>query len=152
MALNDDIALLSTVPLFRDIGEDKLRLIAFGAERRRLQAGQMLFREGTSADCAFVVASGRFELTRAGKDGRTVPLGHAETGTLLGELAMVTAMERSITAIAVDNAEVIRINRPLFRRMLEEYPDIAGIVRARIDENLAALNADLGKIAGRFSN
>ena len=53
MALNDDIALLSIVPLFRDISEDKLRLIAFGAERRRIQPGQMLFREGTPADCAF---------------------------------------------------------------------------------------------------
>ena len=151
MALNDDIALLSMVPLFRDISEDKLRLIAFGAERRKMQAGQMLFREGTPADCAFVVADGRFELSRTGKNGRPVSLGFAERGTLLGELAMVTAVNRSMTAIAPDNAEVIRINRPLFRRMLEEYPDIAGIVRQRIDENLAALSADLGKISGRFA-
>ena len=151
MALNDDIALLSTVPLFSDISEDKLRLIAFGAERRKMQAGQMLFREGTGADCAFVVASGRFELTRTGKDGQTIPLGFAERGTLLGELAMVTAVNRSMTAIAPDTAEVIRINRPLFRRMLEEYPEIAGIVRSRIDANLAAFNADLDKIAGRFT-
>ncbi len=152
MALNDDIALLSVVPLFRDIGEDKLRLIAFGAERRRMQAGQMLFREGTPADCAFVVASGRFELTRTGKDGQAVHLGFAEPGTLLGELAMVTSVNRSLTAIAPETAEVIRISRPLFRRMLEEYPDIAGIVRQRIDENLAELNAGLSKIAGRFAN
>ena len=90
MALNDDIALLSIVPLFSDISEDKLRLIAFGAERRKLQAGQMLFREGTPADCAFVVASGRFELSRTGKEGQAITLGFAERGTLLGELAMVT--------------------------------------------------------------
>ena len=151
MALNDDIALLSTVSLFRDIGEDKLRLIAFGAERRKLQPGQVLFREGTPADCAFVVADGRFELTRKSRDGQTTQLGMAERGALLGELAMVTAVDRTMTAIAPDNAEVIRINRPLFRRMLEEYPDIAGIVRQRISDNLAALNAGLGKIAGRFA-
>jgi CRP-like cAMP-binding protein len=152
VALNDDIALLSIVPLFRDIGEDKLRLIAFGAERRRMQAGQMLFREGTPADCAFVVASGRFELTRTAKNGSAVQLGFAERGTLLGELAMVTSVNRSLTAIAPETAEVIRISRPLFRRMLEEYPEIADIVRQRIDENLAALNAGLGKIAGRFAS
>lgn len=150
MALNDDIALLSTVSLFGDLGEDKLRLIAFGAERRKFQAGQLLFREGAPADCAFVVADGRFELTRTGRDSHTVALGFAERGALLGELAMVTAINRSMTAIAPDNAEVIRINRPLFRRMLEEYPDIAGIVRQRISDNLATLSADLGKIAGRF--
>jgi hypothetical protein len=43
VALNDDIDLLSTVSLFSDIGEDKLRLIAFGAERRKLQAGRCCF-------------------------------------------------------------------------------------------------------------
>lgn len=151
MALNDDIALLSMVSLFQDIGEDKLRLIAFGAERRKLQPGQVLFREGTPADCAFVVADGRFELSRKTRDGHTEALGMAERGTLLGELAMVTAVNRSMTAIAPDNAEVIRINRPLFRRMLEEYPDIADIVRQRISDNLAVLSAGLGKIAGRFA-
>ena len=116
-----------------------------------MQAGQMLFKEGTPADCAFVVADGRFELSRTGKDGRPVSLGFAERGTLLGELAMVTSVNRSMTAIAPDNAEVIRINRPLFRRMLEEYPDIAGIVRQRSEENMATLNADLDKISVRFA-
>ena len=54
MALSDDIALLARVPLFTGLTDDKLRLMAFGAERRRLVEGQTLFREGTSADCGFV--------------------------------------------------------------------------------------------------
>jgi CRP-like cAMP-binding protein len=151
VALNDDIALLSTVALFGDIGEDKLRLIAFGAERRKLQAGQVLFKENTAADCAFVVADGRIELSRGGRDGQPKVIGSAERGALLGELAMVSAVDRSMTAIALDNAEVIRINRPLFRRMLEEYPEIATVVRNRIAANLADLNAGLSKVAGRFA-
>ena len=152
MALNDDIELLSSVQLFGDIGEDKLRLIAFGAERRKLQAGQMLYRENTAADCAFVVAEGRIELTKTDRNGRSVTVGTAGRGTLLGELAMVTAVERTMTAIAVDASEVIRINRPLFRRMLEEYPDIADVVRGRIAANLQALNRELGRAATRFAD
>lgn len=151
MALNDDIDLLSTVSLFSDIGEDKLRLIAFGAERRKLQAGQMLFRENTPADCAFVVADGRIELSRATRNGQSETIGAIGRGALLGELAMVTAVERSMTAIALDTAEVIRINRPLFRRMLEEYPEIAGVVRERISANLTDLNKGLSRIANRFA-
>jgi CRP-like cAMP-binding protein len=151
VALNDDIDLLSSVSLFSDIGEDKLRLIAFGAERRKLQAGQMLFRENTPADCAFVVADGSIELSRSTRHGQSETIGTARRGTLLGELAMVTAVDRSMTAIALDAAEVIRINRPLFRRMLEEYPEIAGIVRERISANLAELNNGLGRIADRFA-
>jgi len=152
VALNDDIALLSMVSLFQDIGEDKLRLIAFGAERRKLQPGQVLFREGTPADCAFVVADGRFELSRKTRDGHTEVLGMAERGTLLGELAMVTAVNRSMTAIAPDNAEVIRINRPLFRRMLEEYPDYAAGLHAKLKDRLAELTGNILAMEDRFTS
>ena len=151
MALNDDIALLSLVPLFADIDEDKLRLIAFGAERRRLNKGQQLFREGAPADCAFAVASGAFSLTRSLADGSTQVIGTVGRGTLLSELAMISFVERKFTATAEADSEVIRITRPLFRRMLEEYPQVAVVVEARIKDNLQSMIANMGRLAHRFA-
>lgn len=151
MALSDDIVLLSKVPLFAGLSDDKLRLMAFGAERRRVVEGQTLFREGTSADCGFVVAYGSFALTSTLRDGSTRDEGTAGLGTLLSELAMISAVERKYTAVALEDSEVIRINRPLFRRMLEEYPDVAVLVDARIRENLAAMIQQMRGLAGRFA-
>lgn len=151
MALKDDIALLSRVSLFEDLDEDKLRLIAFGAERRRVPEGQTLFREGTNADCAFVVASGSFELVRRGRDKTTIQIGVAGAGTLLGEIAMISAVHRHMTAIAAEPSEVMRINRPLFHRMLDEYPGVAALVQARIQTNFRAFLADLGRIGPDFT-
>lgn len=151
MALSDDIALLSRVPLFAGLSDDRLRLMAFGAERRRLVEGQTLFREGTSADCGFVVASGAFRLTSTARDGTLREEGEAGEGTLLSELAMISPVERKYTATALTDSEVIRINRPLFRRMLEEYPDVARMVDARIRENLAAMIGEIRGLAGRFA-
>lgn len=151
MALSDDISLLSRVPLFAGLSDDKLRLMAFGAERRRLVEGQTLFREGTSADCGFVVADGSFLLTATLRDGTMREEGTATAGTLLSELAMISAVERKYTAVALEDSEVIRINRPLFRRMLEEYPDVAVLVDARIRENLAAMITRMRGLAGRFA-
>ena len=151
MALSDDIALLARVPLFAGLADDKLRLMAFGAERRKLVEGQTLFREGTSADCGFVIAYGTFRLTSTLRDGATREEGSAGPGALLSELAMISAVERKYTAVAVEDSEVIRINRPLFRRMLEEYPDVAVLVDARIRENLAAMISQMRGLAGRFA-
>lgn len=150
MALNDDIALLSIVPLFAEIDEDKLRLIAFGAERRRLNKGQQLFREGAPADCAFAVASGTFTLTRTTVDGGIETVDTVGRGTLLSELAMISFVERKFTATAEDDGEVIRINRPLFRRMMEEYPQVAVVVEARIRDNLQTMITAMQKLAPRF--
>lgn len=150
MSLNDDIALLSLVPLFADIDDDKLRLIAFGAERRRLNRGQQLFREGAPADCAFAIASGSFSLTRSLVDGGVEVVYTVGRGTLLSELAMISFVERKFTATAEEDSEVIRINRPLFRRMLEEYPEVAVVVEARIKDNLQTMIRNVQKLAPKF--
>lgn len=150
MSLNDDIALLSIVPLFADIDDDKLRLIAFGAERRRLAKGQQLFREGAPADCAFAVASGSIALTRTLADGSTEVMDTVTRGTLLSELAMISFVERKFTATAEEDSEVIRVNRPLFRRMMEEYPEVAVIVETRIKNNLQTMIRDMQRLAPRF--
>jgi len=149
MSLAEDIALLSSVPLFRDIDEDKLRLIAFGAERRRVPEGQTLFREGSGGDCGFVVAQGSFSLSRDGRRG-PVRLGTATVGTLLGEIAMISDVDRGMTAIAAEPGEVMRINRSLFHRMLEEYPEIAEMVLARVQANFAEFLADLSGAGQKF--
>jgi len=150
LSLNDDIALLSLVPLFADIDDDKLRLIAFGAERRRLNRGQQLFREGAPADCAFAIASGSFSLTRSQVDGGVEAVDTVGRGTLLSELAMISFVERKFTATAEEDSEVIRINRPLFRRMLEEYPEVAVVVEARIKDNLQTMIRNMQKLAPKF--
>lgn len=149
MSLKDDIALLSSVPLFQDLDEDKLRLIAFGTERRRVSDGQTLFREGTNADCGFVVAGGSFALSRKSRRG-AVQLGTVTKGALLGEIAMISAVERRVTAIAAEPSEVMRINRPLFHRMLEEYPEIAGIMHRRIMANFSRFLSELESAAPKF--
>src|SRR4051794_2666651 len=125
MALNDDIRLFSQLSLFHGMGDEQLRLIAFGADRRHIAAGQTLFRERSPAECAYVVASGRFELSTLDAGGAASIEAVVEAGTLLSELALVTLVERKYTAVALEDATVIRITRALFHRLIEEYPDAA---------------------------
>ncbi|MDO1583943.1 cyclic nucleotide-binding domain-containing protein [Rhizobium oryzicola] len=150
MALSDDIQLLSQVPLFQGLDGDQLRLIAFGAERRSIQKGQALFREHSPAECAFVVARGRFDLYTESRDGMAERQGTATPGTLLSELALVTMVERKFTAVAAEDGEVVRIPRSLFHRLLEEYPAVARILEDRIRQNLVDLANAAAAMAGRF--
>ena len=149
MALKDDIALLSRVPLFSDLNDEQLRLIAFGAEKRRVPAGQTLFRQGAPADCAYVVASGSFTLSLH-THGRDTRIGQAATASLLGEMAMISICERKFTAVAAETSDVIRVTRPLFSRMLEEYPTLAETMRGRVAANLRRLIAELEMLAPRL--
>jgi CRP-like cAMP-binding protein len=150
MALKDDIALLKQLPIFADLSEDHLRLLAFGAERRRLEPGHVLFREGASGDSAFVVTSGRLKLSRHSAPGRELSVGEAGPGTILSEIAMIAEAERHFTATSLEDCEVIRISRTLFRRMLEEYPEVAQATERRLRDNFAGLVGNIARLAGSF--
>jgi CRP-like cAMP-binding protein len=141
MALKDDIALFMQLSIFEGLSEEHLRLLAFGAERRRLEKGHVLFRQGAAADSAFVVTAGHLRLTVHSPASGERILGEIGAGSIMTEIAMIADAERHFTATAIEESEVIRISRMLFHRMLEEYPEVAIAADRRLRENFSRLAA-----------
>src|SRR4051794_33482960 len=111
MSIEDDVALLERVPTLRLLGSASLRMLAIGSEQRNFGRGDALFQVGDDADAGFVVQRGSFRID----DGVSAEI-IAGPGALIGELALVVAMKRPATAMALDNSSVIRIARSLFQR------------------------------------
>ncbi|MBO0662271.1 cyclic nucleotide-binding domain-containing protein [Jiella sp. MQZ9-1] len=150
MSLESDIAILRKVRLFDDLETDQLRLLAFGAEHRRLHAGEFVFRENARADAGFVIVSGAVAMIHGrGEDARE--LSRHGAGALLGELCLIAETTRPASARAESDCALIRISRPLFRRMLEEYPDLAAVLHQRILTELETMLAEIQRIEGRFA-
>jgi CRP-like cAMP-binding protein len=149
MSLESDIAVLREVPLFADLTDDQLRLLAFGAEHRRLREGEVLFRAAARADAGFVIARGDVALQK-GAAGREQTVGRFGPGTLIGELALITETRRPVNAVAVTDCDLIRITRTLFHRMLAEYPEIALALHAKLADQLAQMTADILSLEERF--
>jgi CRP-like cAMP-binding protein len=127
MSIEDDIAFLERVPALTVLGREALRILAIGAENRYVHDGVSLFKEGESADAAYVVQEGSFDLTVGSGQPSTVYV-----GALIGDLALITETTRSTTATAREPSTVIRIPRSLFLKMLEGYPDAARRLRNAI--------------------
>jgi len=133
MTVEDDIAFLKRIPTFAQLGFSALQIVAIGSEVRRLADGEVLFRAGDTADAGYVIQEGSLTLTRpdAKRPDSIVTLG---PGVLIGELALLTETIRPATAAAVGPAAVIRVSRSLFRKVLEEFPDDARLMRDRLAE------------------
>ena len=149
MALDDHIRILSGVRLFDGFTQEQLRLLAFGAEAIRLPAGKKLFSEDDDADSAYIVMRGTIKLYRE-HDGEPVDIGTAEAGSTLGEMALIADTKRLTSAEAATDADVLRINRSMFRRILEEYPETAEALRAQIIEDLQALIRRIEEVGERL--
>lgn len=151
MSLESDIDILSGVDLFAGLSRDQLRLLAFGAEHRFLRADEFLFRAEARADAGFVIVSGKVRLTREFRREPRV-LAEAGPGDLLGELALITETRRGASAVTTSECEVIRITRPLFRRMLQEFPEIAEDLREKIARDLTEMSRRIVAMEKRFSD
>ncbi|MBZ9908888.1 cyclic nucleotide-binding domain-containing protein [Mesorhizobium sp. BR115XR7A] len=150
MALDDDIRILSAVRLFEGFTQEQLRLLAFGAETTLVQADHKLYREDDVADSAYVVVSGRIVLYRE-QDGERIPISKVGPGTMLSELALIADTNRLTSASAEIDSEVIRLSRKMFRRILEEYPELAVKLHQRISEEFHDMIRRIEELAPRFS-
>ncbi len=152
MALEDDIRILSGVGLFSELTDEQLRLLAFGAEEVRFAAGREIFQEGAAADCAYVVASGRVVLYRDAGGGEAVALSRPGQGAIVGELALIAPGKRLTYAAAETEVRLIRLSRSLFRRILEEYPEVAARLHDRMMQDLQDFLKRIETLAPRFSD
>jgi CRP-like cAMP-binding protein len=148
MSIDDDVALLERVPTLRLLGVAALRVIAIGSEQQEFARGSVLFRSGDAADCGYVVQHGAFRISLDdGSDFETT----AGPGTLIGELALLVAMPRPSTAIALEHCGVIRITRSLFQRVLDSDPAAARRLRDDMAARVSQLASDVMLVGSKLS-
>jgi CRP-like cAMP-binding protein len=138
MSIDDDVALLERVPTLRLLGAAALRMVAIGSEQRDVARGDCLFSTGDDADAGFIVQRGAFRVDGGG-GAETV----AGPGALIGELALVVAMRRPATAIALQHSSVIRVARSLFQRVLESDPAAARRLRDEFANRTSQIASDI---------
>ncbi|MBK5959936.1 hypothetical protein CCR97_17250 [Rhodoplanes elegans] len=143
MSIEDDIGFLASVPTFRLLGPNALRILAIGCESRSLDTGDTLFRGGEPADCGYVVQEGAFRLDPGRPDGPLVSVG---PGVLLGEIALLIDTVRPVTATATEPSTVMRIPRQLFLKMLEGFPDAAFRLRDHLATRAMETADDIAQV------
>lgn len=147
MSVRADADTLRRIPIFADCDPVPLQVIAFAAERQHFDAGQSIIAEGRTGASAYLILNGRAEI-RSTVKSREVALGHADPGALLGEMAMIGMVPYAVTATAVTLVVTARIDRALFLRVAEAYPDFgAAVFKAmvrKLDGSLQDLNAVRG--------
>jgi CRP-like cAMP-binding protein len=138
-------ALLASVPVFEELGEDDLRRVAEVAVPRRFSPGEAVFREGDDSDTCYVVRAGHARAIRQHQDGRQITLATFGPGDIFGELAMFDDERRSATVEAIDELEVLGILGPDMRRMLGRHPDMAVKLVISLGRRLRAANERLAR-------
>jgi CRP-like cAMP-binding protein len=120
--------------------------LAIGSEQRDVGRGDLLFSAGDDADSGFIVQRGAFRVED--ESGAEMVAG---PGALIGELALIVAMQRPSTAIALEHSSVIRVARSLFQRVLESDPAAARRLRDEFATRTSQIASDILMAGAKLS-
>ena len=113
------VELLGRMPLFSACSQKELGDVAALTVPSELKKGTVLTREGAAGDLAFIIATGRAEVTRDGK--RLARLG---PGDVVGELSLMDGEPRSATVTALSDLEVLELDRRDLTKLMKKAPSV----------------------------
>ncbi|MEO5374581.1 MAG: cyclic nucleotide-binding domain-containing protein [Alphaproteobacteria bacterium] len=93
-------------------------------EKIQVSAGQRLFHEGEPGDRAYLVMSGRIEISKKTRDDEVI-LAMVGRGEIVGEMALIDDMPRMATARAVEPTTLVIVTRESFRRKVEALDPVS---------------------------
>jgi CRP-like cAMP-binding protein len=144
MSLESDARLMAGTRPFDLLPREAIQIIAFSCTKAKLRAGDTLFEAGAPADAAFFVLSGALQLTTDNAERRV------EAGALVGETALMADVVRRVGAHAAEDCELLRVPGAVFRRVLSEFPGVAGKVRKAASARTRGLVKQLDGVRERL--
>lgn len=149
MPLHEDLQLIQQVPLFAGVPEASLQALVFSADRRRLEAGEWLFRAGERDGLGWLIRSG----SASAWEGPAADTGEADAarlvarltrGAFVGEVAMIADMPHRLSVRAETALAALCIPHDLFRRACAEFPQLG---RQVLDNALARFGGAMDELA-----
>jgi CRP-like cAMP-binding protein len=128
-AAMDERELLRTVPIFAELTDDDVSSLARLTTRRRCPKDTVVFFENEEGDSFFMILEGRIKVTILGDDGREIILSVLGPGDFFGEMALLDNEPRSATAIAVEESELLILNRADFQGVATKRSITAALIK-----------------------
>ena len=122
-----------------------------GSEKftQRFEAGAVIFSEGDPGREMFIIQSGQVAISRlAGGEARQLAV--LEKGDFFGEMALLEDYpERSATATALTDVEVLQLRGADLELLLRRRPSIAMRMMAKLSERLREANRRIEELSGK---
>ena len=115
---------LSGIPLFSQLKEGSLHLLAQASRFVNVRKGEVVFFQSDPSELAYLVRRGGISIVLSSPDGREMVINEMRKGDLFGEMGILTNKNRSTSAIARSDSEILIIPQKAFLRIVDDEPQL----------------------------
>ena len=91
---------------------------------KEYRKGKRIVRQGTHGTSAFLIKKGTVEVSLEDAEGNKKVLAKLKENYLFGEIAMISACERTATVIALEDCEIAVLTREKFLALPDNSPAV----------------------------
>ena len=116
---------------------------------RFLPKGEFIFREGETAEYAYVLKEGTVEILKSGLDGEVILTTIDTPNSLFGEMALIDGAPRSAGARASSDASVTEVSQADFLGYVQQNPAAAMNIMKNLSKELRTANMIASAAVGK---
>ncbi|HTG91057.1 MAG TPA: DUF1003 domain-containing protein [Pyrinomonadaceae bacterium] len=120
-----DPQFLANIKMFELLEDDDCLELAKVIDEAHVAAGESLFQAGDPGDSLFIVQSGEIELFIKDTAGQKIVLATPSSGDMFGELAMLDYGPRTATAVALQDSDILVLDRDDLVLLFQKKPEAA---------------------------
>ncbi len=129
---------LARVPLFAPLSDEEIQRLASATRSRVYAPGETIVRKGNEGNSMFVIVRGSVNISVPVR-GRTEVINTLREDDYFGEMSLLTGEPRSADVSAVDETEVLQINKKALRPIFENNPTLIEEISSHVEERRAML-------------
>src|SRR5438270_1776445 len=123
--MSADPAMLAEVSLFQLLDDEERTTLAEILDVRHYDKGDTIFSYGDAGDALYIVRSGSVEAFVENTEGEKIILAENLPGDLFGEISLMDGGARTATAVAIDDAELLTLDRADLLELITQHPHAA---------------------------
>ena len=149
MVSDKNAELLGRVPLFEGLPLKQLLAVTAQGEKKFFENGETIVKARSKFKAAYLGLSGAIETRPPKKTG--LEFERYESGSLIGEMAMLTETIASFDVVATERVRALAISRESLFEAMEADPEIACHLSDKITDRLLLLAHDLRELDAKLA-
>jgi CRP/FNR family transcriptional regulator, cyclic AMP receptor protein len=123
--MSTNVGMLAEVPVFSLLDAQERSTLAELLEAEQFKEGDYVFHLGDAGHSLYIVHNGRVQVYVENTEGDKIVLSEIESGEVFGEISLLDGGPRTATAIAMENTELLRLDRESLQELVSTHPHAA---------------------------
>jgi len=144
---SDRLEDLKKIPIFSFLNDEELKEIQSYLIRERFKKKEEIFSEGDHPEWFYILLNGTVKITKLSYDGKEIIIELISPPDFFGGLAVLKGFPYPANAIAMEDAEVLRVSRHDILMIIDRFPNVMHNITLNLGDRIREFHDTLKNIA-----